>query len=133
MKHCYQFLIICQGNQRHSEVVLKPAEYLHHEEIMCPLPRPDPLIGETGFPGRSKRTVEISDRGVTEGGHPVLPTEAGPGITGPRGGTLVYGYIYDISVSNNGLVFSNSLSILSYQRACLICSRRRCQIKVSAL
>ena len=70
--------------------VTQPAEFLHREEVMCPLPRP--------APGRN---------------HTVLA------------------HVYSISVSNDGIMFSNTLTVLSYRRKCLECSHNKCKIKVS--
>ena len=68
-----------------------PAEYLHREEIMCPLPQPT-------------HTFEKD--------------------------TVVYAYIYDISVSNDGEVFSNSIRVISYKMDCTECTSKSCNLKV---
>ena len=44
--------------------------------------------------------------------------------------TVVYAYVYDISVSNDGEVFSNSISVISYKMDCTECTSKSCNIKV---
>ena len=48
----------------------------------------------------------------------------------PRWLDSAYGYVYNISVSNDGKVFSNSVTVISYKGECLDCSLVSCKIKV---